>query len=160
VVAHEVKELARETARATDDIGRTIESIQTDTQDAIAAIGQISTIIEQISDISTTIASAVEQQSATTSEMGRNVSESADRSREIARNIVTVAQVAQNTASGASQTMTAATDLAQMAAELKQLIAKFSFETRGAGSSLGDPPHKTAPHLRASQHNVPSHSAN
>jgi methyl-accepting chemotaxis protein len=128
VVANEVKELAKETAKATDDIGRSIESIQTDTQEAVAAIGQISAIIGQISDISTTIASAVEEQSATTSEMGRNVSESAHGSGEIAKNIMSVAHVAQNTASGASQTMTAATDLARMATELKQLISKFSFE--------------------------------
>ena len=128
VVANEVKELAKETAKATEDIGRSIESIQTDTQDAVAAIGHISTIIAQINDISSTIASAVEEQSATTNEMGRNVGESAQGSGEIARNITTVAQVAQNTANGASQTMAAATDLSRMAAELKQLVAKFSFE--------------------------------
>jgi len=129
VVANEVKELAKETARATDDIGRSIESIQVDTQDAVTAIGHITTIIAQINDISSTIASAVEQQSATTSEMGRNVTESAQGSGEIAKNITTVATVAQNTATGASQTLTAASDLARMAAELKQLIIKFSFET-------------------------------
>ena len=128
VVANEVKELAKETARATEDIGRNIESIQTDTQDAVAAIGHITTIIAQINDISSTIASAVEQQSATTSEMGRSVSESAQGSGEIARNITTVAQVAHNTASGAAQTQTAATDLARMAAELKQLLSRFSFD--------------------------------
>jgi methyl-accepting chemotaxis protein len=128
VVANEVKELAKETAKATEDIGRSIESIQTDTQDAVAAIGHISTIIAQINDISSTIASAVEQQSATTNEMGRNVAESAQGGSEIARNITMVAVAAQNTASGASQTMTAATGLAQMAAELKQLIARFSFD--------------------------------
>jgi methyl-accepting chemotaxis protein len=133
VVANEVKELAKETAKATDDIGRSIESIQADTQEAVSAIGQISAIIGQINDISTTIASAVEEQSATTSEMGRNVSESAHGSGEIARNIATVAQVAQNTASGASQTMTAATELARMASELKQLISKFSFGTARDG---------------------------
>jgi methyl-accepting chemotaxis protein len=128
VVANEVKELAKETAKATEDIGRSIESIQVDTQGAVAAIGSISTIISQINDISTTIASAVEEQSATTSEMGRNVTESAQGTTEIARNITTVAHAAQGTASGASQTMTAATDLARMAAELKQLISKFSFD--------------------------------
>jgi methyl-accepting chemotaxis protein len=128
VVANEVKELAKETAKATEDIGRSIESIQTDTQDAVAAIGHIGTIIAQINDISTTIASAVEQQSATTNEMGRNVAESAQGSGEIARNITSVAAAAETTASGAGQTMTAATALAQMASELKQLISKFSFD--------------------------------
>ena len=139
VVANEVKELAKETAKATDDIGHSIESIQTDTRDAIAAIGRISAIIAQINDISTTIASAVEQQSATTSEMGRNVAESAHGSGEIARNIMTVAQVAQNTASGAEQTMTAATELARMAAELKQLISKFSFEVAERRTPISQP---------------------
>jgi methyl-accepting chemotaxis protein len=128
VVANEVKELAKETAKATEDIGRSIESIQTDTQDAVAAIGYISTVIAQINDISSTIASAVEQQSATTSEMGRNVTESAQGSSEIARNITTVAQAAHAISDGASQTMAAAADLARMATELKQLVAKFSFE--------------------------------
>ena len=135
VVANEVKELAKETAKATEDIGRSIESIQTDTQEAIAAIGHIGAIIAQIDDISTTIASAVEQQSATTNEMGRNVAESARGTSEIARNISTVAETAHNTASGAGQTMTAATELARMAAELKQLISKFSFNTRRPAAS-------------------------
>jgi methyl-accepting chemotaxis protein len=130
VVAQEVKELAKETTKATEDIGRSIDSIQTDTQDAVEAIGQIGAIIGQINDISSTIASAVEQQSATTNEMGRNVAESARGGSEIARNITTVAAVAQSTASGAGQTMTAATELARMASELKQLISKFSFDTR------------------------------
>jgi methyl-accepting chemotaxis protein len=128
VVANEVKELAKETAKATEDIGRSIESIQTDTQEAVAAIGHITTIIAQINDISSTIASAVEEQSATTSEMGRSVIESANGSGEIAKNVTMVALVAQNTSSGATQTMTAATDLARMASELKNLLSRFSFE--------------------------------
>jgi methyl-accepting chemotaxis protein len=157
VVANEVKELAKETARATDDIGRSIESIQVDTEEAITAIGHITMIIGQINDISSTIASAVEQQSATTSEMGRNVSESAQGSGDIARNITTVAEVAHNTANGAGQTMTAATDLARMAAELKQLISKFSFEARSNVSRAipvivaqpGSPEHLNARNGRA-----------
>jgi len=135
VVANEVKELAKETAKATEDIGRSIESIQTDTQDAVAAIGHIGTIIAQINDISTTIASAVEQQSATTNEMGRNVAESALGSGEIARNITSVAVAAETTANGAGQTMTAATALARMASELKQLISRFSFDSVAVRSS-------------------------
>jgi methyl-accepting chemotaxis protein len=135
VVANEVKELAKETAKATEDIGRSIESIQGDTQDAVAAIAHITTVIAQINDISSTIASAVEQQSATTGEMGRNVTESARGSGEIARNASTVAAVAQSTASGAGQTMTTAIELARMASELKQLLARFSFDTQQASSS-------------------------
>jgi methyl-accepting chemotaxis protein len=157
VVANEVKELAKETARATEDIGRSIESIQTDTEDAVTAIGQITLIIAQISDISTTIASAVEQQAATTNEMGRAVAESARGSGEIARNVATVARVAQDTANGASQTMTAATELARMAAELKQLISKFSFESQSAASPE---PARTAPPHPASAPRAASQSAN
>jgi methyl-accepting chemotaxis protein len=128
VVANEVKELAKETAKATEDIGQSIESIQTDTREAVAAIATISGIITQINDIASAIASAVEQQSATTNEMGRNVSEAAKGSGDIAKNITTVTEVAQSTSHGASQTMSAATDLARMTAELKQVIAKFSFD--------------------------------
>ncbi|HSR98802.1 MAG TPA: methyl-accepting chemotaxis protein, partial [Kofleriaceae bacterium] len=91
VVANEVKELAKETAKATEDIGHSIDSIQNDTEEAITAIGQITLIIAQVSDISSTIASAVEEQAATTNEMGRNVAESARGSGEIAKNIATVA---------------------------------------------------------------------
>jgi methyl-accepting chemotaxis protein len=129
VVANEVKELAKETAKATEDIGRSIESIQTDTQEAVTAIGHITMIIAQINDISSTIASAVEEQSATTAEMERGVADAAHGSSEIARNIATVANVAHNTASGAGQTQTAATDLARMASELKQLLSRFTFES-------------------------------
>jgi methyl-accepting chemotaxis protein len=158
VVANEVKELAKETAAATEDIGRSVESIQTDTDDAVEAIGQITLIIAQISDISTTIASAVEQQAATTNEMGRNVSESARGSGEIARNVATVARVAQDTANGAGQTMTAATELARMAAELKQLISKFSFEGQPPGAP--EPVGRTTPPHPASAPSPAPQSAN
>jgi methyl-accepting chemotaxis protein len=128
VVANEVKELAKETAKATEDIGHSIESIQNDTKEAVSAIGTISGIIGQINDISSSIAGAVEQQSATTNEMARNVSEAAKGAGDIAKNITTVTEVAQGTSMGASQTMSAATDLARMTAELKQMISKFSFD--------------------------------
>jgi methyl-accepting chemotaxis protein len=82
VVANEVKELAKETAKATEDISRKIEAIQADTKGSVEAIGTISTIINQINDISNTIATAVEEQNATTNEMSRNVSEAARGGRE------------------------------------------------------------------------------
>jgi methyl-accepting chemotaxis protein len=140
VVANEVKELAKETAKATEDIGRSVQAIQGDTSAAVAAIGEIATIIGQINDISTTIASAVEEQSATTNEMGRNVTESAQGSSEIARNIVSVAEAAQQTSHGASQTMTAANELARMSAGMKQLVAKFSFDDTEAPAARVAPP--------------------
>ena len=85
VVANEVKELAKQTAKATEDISRKIEAIQGDTKGAVAAIGQISEVISQINDISNTIATAVEEQTATTNEMARNVSEAARGSSEISQ---------------------------------------------------------------------------
>ncbi len=77
MVAYEVKELAKETAKATEDISRKIESIQLDSKDSVEVIGTISGIINQISDISATVASGVEEQNATTNEMSRNVTEAA-----------------------------------------------------------------------------------
>ena len=87
VVANEVKELAKETAKATEDISQKIEAIQTDTKAAVDAIASISGVINQINDISSTIATAVEEQNATTNEMSRNVSEAAHGSGEITSNI-------------------------------------------------------------------------
>jgi methyl-accepting chemotaxis protein len=128
VVANEVKELAKETAKATEDIGQKIEAIQDSTKGAVEAIGQISAIINQINDISNTIASAVEEQTATTNEIGRNVAEAAKGSSEIAQNITAVAQAAQNTTEGANNTLRASQELARMASELQELVAQFKYE--------------------------------
>jgi methyl-accepting chemotaxis protein len=125
VVANEVKELAKETAKATEDIGQKIEAIQADTRGAVQAIGEIGSIINQINDISNTIASAVEEQTATTNEIGRNVTEAAKGSAEIAENITGVAQTAKSTSDGAAETQRASGELARMAAELHSLVAKF-----------------------------------
>ena len=125
VVANEVKELAKETAKATEDIGQKIDAIQADTKGAVEAIGQISQIIDQINDISNTIASAVEEQTATTNEMTRNVSEAAKGSTEIAQNIVGVATAATSTSEGATDTQKAAASLTRMAADLQGLVGRF-----------------------------------
>src|SRR5207302_2389874 len=103
VVASEVKELAKETARATEDIGRKIAAIQADTRGAVEGIRHISAVIDQISDIQNTIAGAVEEQAATTGEMGRNVHAAALSTMEIAHNVTGVAQAAHSTSAGASQ---------------------------------------------------------
>jgi methyl-accepting chemotaxis protein len=124
VVANEVKELAKETAKATEDISRKIEAIQGDTRGAVAAIGQIGATINQINDIQTTIASAVEEQTATTNEMTRNVGEGAKGTNEIARNIAGVAQAAQDTTQGAAKSLTAAKTLTQIAEQLSALLRK------------------------------------
>ncbi|MGE3957488.1 MAG: PAS domain-containing protein [Vicinamibacterales bacterium] len=127
VVANEVKELAKETAKATEDIGQKIEAIQTDTKGAVDAIAQISAIIGQVNDISNTIASAVEEQTATTNEIGRNVAEAAKGSNEIAQNISGVAQAARSTSDGASDTQKSAHQLSKMAADLQALVARFQY---------------------------------
>jgi methyl-accepting chemotaxis protein len=125
VVANEVKELAKETAKATEDIGQKIDAIQTDTKGAVAAIGQISAVINQINDISNTIASAVEEQTATTNEIGRNVAEAAKGSTEIAQNISGVAQAARSTSDGLTDAQKAAVQLSKMAADLQALVGQF-----------------------------------
>jgi methyl-accepting chemotaxis protein len=122
VVANEVKELAKETAKATEDIGQKIEAIQADTRGAVSAIDQISQVITQINDVSNTIASAVEEQTATTNEIARNVAEAAKGSGEIAQNISSVAKAAQATTQGANSTQQAAGELSRMASELQDLV--------------------------------------
>jgi methyl-accepting chemotaxis protein len=125
VVANEVKELAKETAKATEEIGQKIDAIQGDSKAAINAIAEVSTIINQINDLSNTIASAVEEQTATTNEIGRNVSEAARGTNEIARNITGVATAAKDTTTGASDTQRAAAALSDMANMLRSLMAGF-----------------------------------
>jgi methyl-accepting chemotaxis protein len=125
VVANEVKELARQTAKATEEIGGNITAIQSDTQGALVSIEEISTIINKINDISGLIASAVEEQAATTGEMGRSVSEAATSSADIASNINSVASTAQSTSEGAANSQQAASQLAQIAGELQSLVMKF-----------------------------------
>jgi methyl-accepting chemotaxis protein len=127
VVASEVKELAKQTASATEDISQRIEAIQTDTNGAVQAITEITEVVNQINDIQTTIASAVEEQTATTSEISRNVAESAKGATDIAKNIGIVAQNALNTTSGATNTSQAAEELARMAIDLQKIVGKFQF---------------------------------
>jgi methyl-accepting chemotaxis protein len=126
VVANEVKELAKQTAQATEDISQKIEAIQGETKGAVQAIGQIAQIITQIDDVSNSIASAVEEQTATTNEIGRNIGEAARGSAEIARNVASVADAAQTGAQGATDTQKAARALAEMAAQLQGLVGRFS----------------------------------
>ena len=128
VVANEVKELAKQTAKATEDISRKIEAIQGDTKNAVGAIGQIGEVIKQVNDISNTIATAVEEQNATTNEMSRNVTEAAKASSEIASNITGVAQAAQNTAQGANDSAKASQSLAEMSTKLRELVAQFKID--------------------------------
>ena len=130
VVANEVKELAKQTAKATEDIGHKITAIQTDTKGAAAAIGTVSDVINKINDISATIAAAVEEQSATTNEMTRNANEAANGAGNISTSIDGVAQAANGTSTRAQESQKAAQDLASIAAELGKLMAQFKIERR------------------------------
>ncbi len=125
VVANEVKELAQETAKATEDISRRVVTIQDDTTAAVAAIEQISAVISRISDFQTTIAAAVEEQTATTGEVVRNVAEAATGGVQISENVAGVAEAAQTTSAGIAQAQSASADLARMSAELQQIVSRF-----------------------------------
>jgi methyl-accepting chemotaxis protein len=129
VVANEVKELAKETAKATEDISCKIEAIQADTKAAVDAIGTISEVINQINGISSTIASAVEEQNATTNEMSRNVSEAARGSGEITSNIAGVAQAAESTSRGAGDSQKAAQGLVDTSTQLRRLVEQFKISS-------------------------------
>jgi methyl-accepting chemotaxis protein len=127
VVANEVKELAKETAKATEDISRKIKAIQTDTEGAVQAIAHIAVVIGQINDIQTTIASAVEEQSVTTNEISRNLAFAATGSNEIAGIVDGVAEAAKSTTKGALDTQQSAKGLQQMAADLRDLMGQFKY---------------------------------
>jgi len=127
VVANEVKELAKQTSAATEDIGQKIEAIQRDTRSAVDAISQITSIITTINDFQSSIAGAVEEQTATTREIGRNVAEAARGSAEIAENISGVAGAADSTKEGAAGVMNSASSLAQLAIEKRRSMSRFKY---------------------------------
>jgi methyl-accepting chemotaxis protein len=122
VVAGEVKELANQTAKATEEISSRIEALQTDSSSAVQAIDRITEVIDRISSISVTIASAVEEQGATTSEISRSVNEAALGSADIAENVTSVAQAAQDTAEAAGRTQSMAVTLTDVADELHAVV--------------------------------------
>jgi methyl-accepting chemotaxis protein len=125
VVANEVKELARETAKATEDIGGRIEGMQGEARRAVEAIAEIGSVIEKIDALQTKIAAAVEEQSVTTGEIGRNIAEATTGSAEIAENIVQVARAAQSTAEGAANTQVSSQELSRMAQALQRLVEDY-----------------------------------
>jgi methyl-accepting chemotaxis protein len=122
VVANEVKELARQTAAATEDISQKIEAIQKDTDGAVSAIEKIRQIIHQINDSQNTIASAVEEQTATVNEVARNATEASKGSTEIAKSITTVSKGAETALLGAKQTQQAAEELSRLASKLNAVV--------------------------------------
>ena len=137
VVANEVKELAKETAKATEDISRKIEAIQTDTKAAVDAIASISGVINQINDISEHDCHGGGGANATTNEMTRNVSEAANGSNEITSNVAGVAEAAQSTTRGATETQKASQQLLETSAELRHLVEQFKVNASENGRGNG-----------------------
>lgn len=139
VVANEVKELARQSAAATEDIRRQVTLIQDNTANSMEAIDEVASVIEQVSQIATTIAAAVEEQSATTSEIVRslhgvtsstktlseNVKSASAGAAEVSRNIHGVSQAASDSAKGASRISTSAGELTHLAGSLGELVTRF-----------------------------------
>ncbi len=125
VVAGEVKELAQETARATEDIARRVQAIQDDTSGAVSGIAGIAEVIARINDFQATISSAVEEQSATTQEMNRSIAEAAAGARDIASTITSVADGASLTTEGVGQTLAAIDELTMMSTGLRTEVERF-----------------------------------
>jgi len=132
VVASEVKSLAEQTARATDEIAAQIQGIQSSTTEAVGAIGSISGTIEQVHAIATAIAAAVEEQQAATQEIARNVAQAAHGTQAVSHNIVQVQQAATATGGAASQVLASAGELAKGSAGLSQEVNKFLAGVRAA----------------------------
>ena len=125
VVANEVKDLARSTANATDEIGQSINAIQSDAMTAIQSIEEITQIINKISDISNVIATAVEEQAVTVGEISRNISGSASSSAAIAETIQSVAGASKNITQGSAEIQKSSGELAKVSTQLKDLVARF-----------------------------------
>jgi len=132
VVAQEVKALAAQTAKATDEIGTQIANMQSATQDSVGAIKEISGTIGRISEIAAAIAAAVEEQGATTQEISRNVQQAAHGTAQVAMNITDVNRGASETGSASSQVLGSAQSLARESNQLKREVEKFVSMVRAA----------------------------
>jgi methyl-accepting chemotaxis protein len=132
VVASEVKALAEQTSKATGEIGQQISGIQAATLDSVNAIKEISATIEKLSEISATIASAVEEQGAATQEISRNVQQAAQGTQAVSANIADVQRGASETGSASSQVLTAAKSLSGDSGRLRSEVSKFLSSVRAA----------------------------
>ncbi|HEY1720814.1 MAG TPA: methyl-accepting chemotaxis protein [Magnetospirillaceae bacterium] len=132
VVAAEVKNLATQTARATEEIGGQISGIQGATHGAVNAIQSIGKTIAEINGIASTIAAAVEEQSAATKEIARNVEQASSGTQDVASNITGVSQAANDTGAAAGQVLASARELAQQSESLKSVVAKFLVSFKAA----------------------------
>jgi methyl-accepting chemotaxis protein len=125
VVAQEVKALAGQTAKATEEIGQQTQAIQDATQESVAAIQEIGTTITSINEIATTIAAAIEEQGAATAEIARNVQEAAKGTQEVSSNISGVSQAAQETGQTATKVLSASADLSRQTGTLRTQVEGF-----------------------------------
>jgi methyl-accepting chemotaxis protein len=125
VVAEEVKQLAQETARATQDISARVEAIQSDAQDAAGAISRISRTIEDVNSHQTTIASAVEEQTATTSEISRSINDAAAGAAHIASDVASVSAASRSSTQGITEARRASEELADLSTGLQRLVGQF-----------------------------------
>ena len=132
VVASEVKALAEQTAKATGEIGQQISGIQAATNDSVGAIKEISSTIERLSEISSAIAAAVEEQGAATQEIARNVQQAAQGTQQVSSNITDVQRGATETGTASSQVLSAAQMLSNDSARLKTEVSKFLTNVRAA----------------------------
>ncbi|GIE87554.1 methyl-accepting chemotaxis protein [Actinoplanes regularis] len=127
VVAGEVKDLAQETAKATEDISQRVQSIQADTSGAVSAIEEISAIIERINGLQMTISSAVEEQTATTQEMNRTLVEAAGGAGDIAATITGVSEATRRTTATVGDTRRAADELTATSGQLQSVVSRFRY---------------------------------
>jgi methyl-accepting chemotaxis protein len=132
VVASEVKNLATQTAKATDEIADQITAMQEETRGAVSAIQGISGTIEKINEIATTISSAVEQQGAATSEISRSVAEASRGTQEVSGHIAGVSQAATDTGEASGHVLDASRELSQQSETLRQIVEKFLADVRAA----------------------------
>jgi methyl-accepting chemotaxis protein len=132
VVAGEVKNLANQTAKATDEISAQIGAVQTSTQEAVVAIGAITARITELNEIASAIASAVEEQSAATGEIARNVQQAASGTQDVSDNISGVTRAAAETGSAATQVMSSAESVTREATTLSNTVTSFLGEMRAA----------------------------
>jgi len=132
VVASEVKNLATQTAKATDEISTQINDMQSATNSAVTAIGKIDSVIKTIREVTVSISSAVEEQSAATTEISRNVQEASSGTNEVSSKIVMVSEQSGETGAVANQVLTASSDLDMLASSLKGEIETFLNEVRQA----------------------------
>ncbi len=132
VVASEVKNLANQTAKATDDIESQVSGIQTATEDAVVAILEIGKVINEISDVTNSIAAAIEEQGAATQEIARNIDQASEGTREVSANISEVAVAAESTGRQASELLSASNELDQNTEELERQVVELVGKVRAA----------------------------